>query len=330
MNKEGMLSKFGKPMTKRRIYEILTNPYYTGWFRWNGKEHKGNHEPIVTRELFNKVQDKLHGKSIPLKTKKEFLFRGMIKCGHCGSTIGWETHKGHTYGHCNYHYTKCDQRKWLKEEEVFTDVANAFTELAVKNPRIADWVKKSLKASRKDEAAYREHKMTELNTKVGILDKRLDRLYMDRLDEMVADAVYKEKYAQFTAEKATTLEEIKKISETTDKNQEIGLRIFESAQVAKDKFLKKLPEGRRSMLKDLCEKLEIVDGKAKAEYTRTFKILHSAVLKTNSSEISKKAESLKEISEPTNFADTEPKNDSIDALCSIWRPRPGSNRRPPP
>lgn len=35
---------------------ILTNPFYTGWFRWRGQLHKGNYCPMMFKESFEEVQ----------------------------------------------------------------------------------------------------------------------------------------------------------------------------------------------------------------------------------------------------------------------------------
>lgn len=35
---------------------ILSNPFYIGLFRYNGELHKGSHEPLIEKSLFDKVQ----------------------------------------------------------------------------------------------------------------------------------------------------------------------------------------------------------------------------------------------------------------------------------
>ena len=45
------------------IRTIMSNRLYTGWFEWKGKVIKGQHEAIVPLELWERVQDVLHGRS---------------------------------------------------------------------------------------------------------------------------------------------------------------------------------------------------------------------------------------------------------------------------
>lgn len=44
---------------KSFVHQILTNRIYTGDFEWNGKFYTGTHEPVVTKELWDKVQIRL-------------------------------------------------------------------------------------------------------------------------------------------------------------------------------------------------------------------------------------------------------------------------------
>ena len=41
------------------LEEILQNPIYVGYFEFEGRIYCGNHEAIISKELFDKVQDRL-------------------------------------------------------------------------------------------------------------------------------------------------------------------------------------------------------------------------------------------------------------------------------
>lgn len=78
-----------KHLSLGNIYKILDNTFYYGTFeypRQSGNWYQGKHEPIVTKELFDLVQQQI--KSNVLRTEnKEFAFTKMILCGLCGSGI---------------------------------------------------------------------------------------------------------------------------------------------------------------------------------------------------------------------------------------------------
>src|SRR5215470_11679675 len=46
----------GAKVPKSTIHKILTNPLYHGEFIWSGKRYKGTHEPIISKERFDRVQ----------------------------------------------------------------------------------------------------------------------------------------------------------------------------------------------------------------------------------------------------------------------------------
>ncbi len=53
---------------------------------------ENNHEPIIDRELFEKVQNqiKIRSKKSP-KSQKQHIFTGKIKCGKCGGNYRHKT-----------------------------------------------------------------------------------------------------------------------------------------------------------------------------------------------------------------------------------------------
>ena len=82
-------TRFGKPLTLSNVYIILKNTFYYGWFEYpkdSGRWFQGKHEPIITKELFEIVQEKVNRPFVRVESK-EFAFTKLIKCGLCGSSI---------------------------------------------------------------------------------------------------------------------------------------------------------------------------------------------------------------------------------------------------
>jgi site-specific DNA recombinase len=55
----GLLSRTGKPLRKQRWSEILEDSYYTGTLTdpWDGTKYQGAHEPLISTETYNKIQE---------------------------------------------------------------------------------------------------------------------------------------------------------------------------------------------------------------------------------------------------------------------------------
>jgi site-specific DNA recombinase len=75
----------GKVMGLSSLYRILTNEFYTGTFIWAGQTYKGNHQPMVTNDEYDKVQVILGREGKPRQQVHDSSYTGLVRCGECGS-----------------------------------------------------------------------------------------------------------------------------------------------------------------------------------------------------------------------------------------------------
>jgi len=83
-------TKNNKHLSLSNIYLILKRSFYSGTFEYpkgSGNWYKGQHKPIISEELFNRAQERIHRNNIERSRTKEFAFTKLIKCGLCGSGI---------------------------------------------------------------------------------------------------------------------------------------------------------------------------------------------------------------------------------------------------
>src|SRR3989338_6841066 len=117
-----------KPLALGNVYRLLSNPFYYGIFEYprnSGNWYQGKHEPLVSKELFDKVQEYLKRDNISRKNH-EFAFTKLMTCGSCGSCISaqekYKPLKDGTSAHYIYYgcgRTKdhhCRGNKYLREE----------------------------------------------------------------------------------------------------------------------------------------------------------------------------------------------------------------------
>src|ERR1700722_3079860 len=71
----GYRTKGGLRQSKSMTQHILTNSFYYGYMLRNGELYKGNHEPLISKDLFDTVQNVLSGKHRPKKQKHFFPVR---------------------------------------------------------------------------------------------------------------------------------------------------------------------------------------------------------------------------------------------------------------
>lgn len=89
LNQRGFRTKRGKLFSKESVRTILKNPLYVGMVVYKGKAYKGEHQEIVKKEKWQKVQNLLeenHKERGRIeKGRHQYLLRGLVKCGGCDS-----------------------------------------------------------------------------------------------------------------------------------------------------------------------------------------------------------------------------------------------------
>lgn len=130
LDRIGFRTNKDKSLALSKVFATLENPFYYGWFEFNGVKYKGLHPPIVTKALFDKVQKQL---TVPPKEwhKKEFPFKVLCKCGSCGGGVtAEEKYKKLKYGgftkHIYYHCARsvdydCDE-PYITQEDLISQL----------------------------------------------------------------------------------------------------------------------------------------------------------------------------------------------------------------
>jgi site-specific DNA recombinase len=310
-DEEGLRTAGGNKLVKSRLADLLSDPFYYGKICWNGEIYDGKQEPLIAKELFDRVQEVLKNKSTPKYRRHFYLFNGLIRCAECGGKITWEKQKGIIYGHCN-HYRNCSQKTWSKEPEVEDQVLDVFGRLEVKDVRLAEWVRKALKESHQDEIEYHSFAVNELNRRYELIQKRLDRLYDDKLDEKISKDFYGRKFKEYSAERETILGSIQKHSQANNKYFELGITIYELSQKARGIYGNATLEEKRQLINLVFENLFLDEGRLTFSYSKPFKTLSEAVEITNSSKVLDLVKSSDKIFEPASFRKSKTKSRAID------------------
>ena len=133
MGERGIRTRYGKKPENRWIDYVLRNPCYIGKIRWslNGARAvskydfnnenimtvDGHHEPLVSMELWDKVQKMLDAqkKAYPKYARKEqpidHLLKGLVRCSSCGGTLAVNGSSGKAKVRClqccNYSRGSC-------------------------------------------------------------------------------------------------------------------------------------------------------------------------------------------------------------------------------
>lgn len=114
----GFTTRSGKQLGLAGVYRTLHNSFYYGRFEYGTQWYDGTHEPLITKELFDEVQEQLKTAPKSRPGTKEFDFTKMILCGGCGYGITAEEKfkkrrdgsiKKYVYYHCSRFDYTCKQ-----------------------------------------------------------------------------------------------------------------------------------------------------------------------------------------------------------------------------
>jgi site-specific DNA recombinase len=131
----------GKCLTLSNIYLILNNHFYYGTFEYpknSGNWYKGKHTPLISKEIFEEVQNHLKERYVSRMETKEFAFTRLIKCGYCGSGISAdEKYKKLIDGTVNRHvYYMCTKsrnidckNKYINEKDLIEELVRIIDEV---------------------------------------------------------------------------------------------------------------------------------------------------------------------------------------------------------
>ncbi|MDE2184863.1 MAG: recombinase family protein [Alphaproteobacteria bacterium] len=103
MTRRGLRSRSGHVLSLNALAYVLHNPFYIGLMRIKrtGETYSGNHTPLISKSLFDRVQAIAGGKTVIRTVRHEFAFRRLVKCGNCGLHLIPELQKG------RYVYYRC-------------------------------------------------------------------------------------------------------------------------------------------------------------------------------------------------------------------------------
>jgi DNA invertase Pin-like site-specific DNA recombinase len=89
--KQGV-TRAGKPWNKGYIYRLLNNPLYIGEVAHKDQRYPGEHEAIISSELWEQAHvilaKRYRARGAHLRTQGPALLRGIIRCAHCDCAMG--------------------------------------------------------------------------------------------------------------------------------------------------------------------------------------------------------------------------------------------------
>ena len=150
-----------KKITLSMIYRMLKEPFYHGEFEYpvdSGKFYEGKHDPIISKELFLKVRNKLSVAPKRHPGTVDFAFTKLLFCGACGSGITAEEKFKHqqngnvhryVYYHCTCGKDRDCKQPAIREEDLTKQMIALMDKIDIDKLKTVEKIKKEIQRFQK-------------------------------------------------------------------------------------------------------------------------------------------------------------------------------------
>ena len=211
---KGIITTKNKSLCLSETKKILSNSFYFGLFKWSGEVYEGRHTPIISKALFDKVQEVLASRNHQWinanvqRVPKPYV--GLLKCGECGMAITGEI-KNKYYKNGNmdiFKYYRCTRKSkfincrqpFIREENLDRQLSTLIKKYSLRK----DWANKMLKKldQEKIDLAQSGHRFViEKQEEVRKISSKLTILLDSYLDQEVDKESYLTKKSELLSQK---------------------------------------------------------------------------------------------------------------------------------
>ena len=211
----GLKTQRGCGLTPQTFEKVLRNPIYSGWIviaGWGVRE-RGSFAPLVSEELFGRVQDILDGKRLSVtahqRNNPDFPLRVFVSCGACGTPLTGSWSKGRKG---RYPYYRCRNSHCravnVRRESLERDFAALLERLAPER-RYMRLFKEIVRQVWKQKVAGSESVLRAAKGKLAELENRKNRLVDFLLEGRLDQQTYDEQTMRLRGEIETAERELR-------------------------------------------------------------------------------------------------------------------------
>lgn len=267
VNKMVELYLQGMPMTQvgalfglqdQTVRSIFTSPVGLGKIPYKDEIFEGQHEPIMTQETYDKLQQKMKERAVTYK-HANYLLAGKIVCGKCGAKYRYQ--KAGTSSIRLYCYSQQTSKKNLIKD------ANCDNRRYY-DYEIEDYVIKDLISMSLDESKFRHNmNMNDINVsqakidRIAQIDKQVVNL-LDYISEGIAVEETKEKIRKLQEEKEKIQKELSDEKAKERKSENLKVVISDLNTAWKTMTF----EEQRNIVLEVIDKVVVNDNEIQIYY----------------------------------------------------------------
>src|SRR5665213_1429670 len=254
----GLTTKKGRPLSKSAVAKMLRNPFYVGVIRFNNREYPGAHEPLIDKDIFNAVQEKL-GERRSQRRLHDPLFRGLLKCADCQKIVTWQLQKGRYYGACQRKQDTCKHRRMIREdylEALACEELKAIDKQAVSREILQHMKQRLIESHQPYIGQHRQHVTRLIERQIQRSESMEGNLYEDKLSGAISEEAYQQKQEEIEIRRLQLQDRLRRIELLDGKSKSVS----NSAHSIAGLYESESKLGKRMILAMLF-KMSLADGR---------------------------------------------------------------------
>lgn len=282
--------------SQRTVHYILTSQMYIG----NMEQHKyekrsfrekkvsrtpkeqwiiveGTHEPIIEKKVYDQVQNMIKANFKRASEKPPELFTGILFCYDCKHRMSIATRKiktksgqtnNHKYTQCNYYRRNRNLNVCSLHSMNYNDIEKYVLEelekICKKFIKLIDFEKITNNEKSKINTYSKTllKKINDYKQKIKKIEQKIEKTYIDRLDDVISVDTYKNISTKFENDKKEAIKELEELEKTYEQYEKDNSleNIIEAKELAKE-YIKKHKNIDRELILKLVDKIEIHEDK---------------------------------------------------------------------
>ena len=275
----GLRTNSGKKVYRATIHRVVTNPFYCGLMLRDGKYYPGNHQPLISKDLFDQAQLVLQGKLHPRPKTHFFPLRGFLKCDNCGCLLTASLKKGHQYYYCTNGKGNCpEHQKYMRENFLYETIAPILQTIKY-DEEIIEIMYQAAKEKTDIKDTYAESVLSTLQSRLESCKTKESRLLDTFLADQISKDIYDAKILEIHNERVSLDQQLKEArsKSTPALTLEPIKNVFLEASRAMKDFTDADDEQKRKVIEKLLWNLSI---KNRTVAQQSFKSPYSILAKS--------------------------------------------------
>jgi site-specific DNA recombinase len=243
-----VLGETGMKFAKGYLHKILKNPFYGGYFLWNGKTFKGTQELIVDPVIFQKVQHLFTNSNRSRCHKHDFAFSGLLTCAFDQCSVTAEVKKKkYIYYHCTGYKGKCGL-PYVREEVLGEQLGQILENIHIPDDvlgQLQNDLQSDSQRARTEKGAPRE----KLTQRLAAIRRRINQAYADKLDGRISEEFWHRMNTEWSLEEEQILMALRALEQASPDRLLTANRTLELANKAHSLYLSQSPQEQGKLLR---------------------------------------------------------------------------------